>query len=247
MRRQLYMLALVVCFVGSGFGEQKVPQGLYDAIHEYLQEDRSLVGNLRAKGFDTNITASEIDVGVPVQFYHFKFNKEAGEYSFNTMSLDAPVMSLVEPTGGWMFNLKARGQYLFGVFFREQQGVWDCVGSGFGVSYWAEFREVYPESTGISPVLIGHAWETYLHVPEKGEHNLTYTSDSSWRARHRQKLRELKSTGGRAKDLRRIEGILSTVSDTYGVLVDSRKVLQYLRDRYPDGKPMPSGRKGKGQ
>lgn len=247
MPRQLYMLALVVCFVGSGFGEQKVPQGLYDAIHEYLQEDRSLVGNLRAKGFDTNITASEIDVGVPVQSYRFKFKKEEGEYSFNTMSLDAPVMSLVEPTGYWQFHLKARGQYLFGVVFCDKEGTWDYVGSGYGLSAWAEFREVYPESTGIHPVVVGHARRIYVHVPQKGEHNLTLMSDSSYRAKYAQQLRELKSTGGRAKDLRRIEGILSTVSDTYGVLVDSRKVLQYLRDRYPDAKPMPSGRKGKGQ
>lgn len=245
MRRNLCLLALVACSVGSSFAEQEVPQGLYVAIHEYLQEERSLVRNLRAKGLDTNITAAEIEVGIPVEFYAFK--REDGEYTFIDEAPDAPVMSLVEPTGFWRFNLKARGQYLFGVHFCDKQGVWDYVGSGTGLSAWKEFRDVYPESTGILPIVIGHERRTYVHVPEKGEHNLTYMSDSSYRAKYRQQLRELKSTGRRSEDLREIEGILSTVSETYGVLVDSRKTLLHLQNRYNGRKVKRSEGKGEGK
>jgi hypothetical protein len=238
--RKRTLLLLVLCCAGAAPGQYHVPEKLYHAVEDFLKDGYYLKAFLKGKQMDTTIQVSEIEVGVPVPIYHFK--KADEEYVFQTASRDTPVMSLVEPTGRWEFSLKARGEYLFGIRFKETKTNWEFAGAGWGKDPWSEVRKAYPVSSGIHPIKVIHAHRQYLHFPQIGQHNLTRLCDSTFRAQCKERLRELEESGARTAELGEVERILSTVTDSYGILVDSRKAIGYLKSKYAIANDsMPSG------
>jgi len=243
MLKQIQVLSIAFCCAASSSGQDGVPEGLYEALRNYLKERQASVKALmKSNGLDTMIEIAEIDAGVPVEWYRFRM----GEEGLDSINVDAPVMSLLEPKGCWEFSLKARGQYLIGVTFCERDGGWRFGGAGGRKTAWAEVREVYPESSGTHPIIVSYGHRKYLHFPQKCEHNLTMLCDSTFRNSRKREWRELKDAPGRTEELREVEQILQVTTDTYGVLVDSRKTLQYLKQPIgPQRREQPSqgGRK----
>jgi hypothetical protein len=138
-------------------------------------------------------------------------------------------MSIVEPSGFWEFSLWGRGKYLIGVKFLNKGASWGFVSAGGRKTAWAEMRKVYPESSGVHPIIVYHAHRQYLHFPQIGEHNLTMLCDSPFRNSRKRERSALQDAPVRAEELQQVEQMLQTTTDTYRVLVDSRKTLQYLK------------------
>ena len=229
MKKRIQALIFALCCAASSFGQGgQVPPGLHEAMRKKLEGwGPHLKMLLKSNGLDTTIQVAEIDCGTPVQIYYFRnWDKP---HHLDSISVDAPVMSIVEPSGHWEFSLRARGQYLIGVKFFDKDGTWDWVSAGGTKTAWAEMRKVYPESSGVHPIIVYHAHRKYLHFPQKGEHNLTMLCDSAFRNSLKRELRDLKDAPGRAEELQETGQMLQATTDTYSVLVDSRRTLQYLK------------------
>lgn len=238
MMKSLYTFILLLCFCGICLSQQEVPQALYNAIYSYLNDGTSVKRNIRGLGLDTTIQVSEITIEKPVEIYQFKICDKA--YCFENNNIDTTVESLIESTGYWEFSLKARGKYLYIVKFYYKNGKCDWVSSGGNLNSWSEVKLEYPESTGIQPILIKNSGNYYLHFPQLSNHNLTLLTDRIHRAQVKKQISELRNkkegTSNEYKnkienELDSHEGLLSTMTDSYKNLVDSRIVLSYLKNQ----------------
>lgn len=229
MHIYLRVVILVICCVCAVFSQSQPPNTLYDAMNKYLY-GQGFIGHLKILGYDTTIQPSEIDFGIPAEVYVLKKN---GDKIIDSVSIDEPVMNTIEPAGIWEFCLTARGKSMFRVTFILKNNKFEWLESGGTTNNWKEMREVYPESTGVNPIIIqASRQDRFLHFPQINAHNLTLDTDSSYRV-------DLKNTWHEAKknkseqpdDFTEIDGLISTLSDSYAKLNDSRKTFQYLKNR----------------
>ena len=141
-------------------------------------------------------------------------------------------MSLVEPSGSWLFYIKARGQWLFTVNFMYKNEKWVWAGTWKSNKAWEEVRAEYPESTGVRPVvIIGPPNRSYIHFPHVNDHNLTWMIAKELRDKFKKQLQpenRIKLTENKVKEL---EDEISVCSDTYdsASLIDSRITLNYFK------------------
>ena len=230
MHKNIHVLLIIWGCFGLGFSQQKPPKALFVAINQYLNDGESLTRNLKGLGLDASIRVEEVDVGIPAEIFVFKGwkNKDFAD----RLNTSAPVMSIIESTGSWEFSLKARGQYLFGVEFECKNGICEWATTGGSKAAWKEVKAAYPDSSGINPLIIRHGRKTFLHFPQINKYNLTLLTDSSYRAMLKNEWRDSNAKKGQnIVNFLEIDGLLSTTTDSYAILADSKKTLKYLKDR----------------
>jgi hypothetical protein len=245
MKKIITILILTACCVGLGHAQQKVPVGLYKAMNDYLKEGNSLKRSLGYEGLDTTIQVTEIEIGIPIENFIFKEVVRKGHY--DSINIEDPVMSLVEPSGFWEFYIKARGEYLCAVQFYNKHGNWEWASTG-GVDDWPKVRSAYPEYSGINPIIIKTGRGQYIHFPAINEHNLTLMLNKTMMAMYKNDWNTLKDSKDRNEDeFQKIDGLLSTTTASYKSLCDSRRVFQLFKDaakRAKESKPiLPGGGK----
>ena len=71
----MFILLTILGVRGGASADENVsniPVGLYEALNSVLREDDFLKRNLRRQGVDTTISISEIDPGIPVEYFQLK-------------------------------------------------------------------------------------------------------------------------------------------------------------------------------
>ncbi|HEX3018889.1 MAG TPA: hypothetical protein VHP36_01240 [Chitinispirillaceae bacterium] len=225
MKQNILLLFIVFFIIETGNADaanRDIPEGLYDALYSKLEKD--LKQELSSFGFDTTIDIKEIDPGVPVENYRFRGIKQ-----FDSIDIDAPIMSLVESAGTWEFFLRARGNYIISILFDKLNGNWVWAGTGGRRPAWEEIREAYPESTGIRPVKIQGArgWG-YVHFPHINNRNLTLLAEK----KDREKIqKQLKNTALNNESVQMLQEQISIMPESWdsASLVDSRITLQFFK------------------
>jgi hypothetical protein len=210
-----------------------IPEGLYKALYAELNKSKYFQMYLQKFGCDTTITVDDIDPGIPVQYYNFKINPVNSSIKrIEEFDINAPVISLIEPAGTWLFCLKARGEYILSYTFCEKNGKFENVSIGGRRPAWEEFWQQFPESTDIRPVLIV-ADKGYLHLPHINDRNLTLMLDKKSRNKIKSKLQLKGNNRLSSGDLQTIENDAAMMSDSYdsASVTDSRITLQIIRKR----------------
>lgn len=247
----LMFVMTVFLAVWPGNAEKKIsdiPEGLYDALYSVLKEGDHLKRNLRRHGFDTTMDISEIDPGIPVEYFHLKKDPQKGDVDqILNIDVNAPIMSLVEPSGTWLFHVKAKGKWAFTVNLVNENGKWVWAGTWGPSRAWEEVRTAYPESTGIRPVVITGPPKRrgYIHFPHINNHNLTWMVSQKSRDKIKKQLQPENRKKLDKKDIQELEDQAAVFSDRYdsASLVDSRITLRYFkkavtrsRERYEEMK-----------
>lgn len=224
---------LLVRWPGNAENASGIPQGLYDALYSVLNEGDYLKRNLQRRGFDTTIAISEIDPGIPVEYFHLKKDpKKDAIDQIIEIDDNAPVMSLVEPSGSWLFHVKARGKGVFSVNIVNENGKWVWAGTWGPSRAWEEVRAQYPESTGIKPVvIIGPTNRAYVHFPHINDHNLTWMVAKDSRDKIKHKLQSMNREKLNEMDVQELEDQARVLSNSYdsASIVDSKETLRYFK------------------
>lgn len=234
----IFIIISIILFQTAGYcieSPKDIPEGLYKALFAKLNQGDYLKNALRRFGFDTTITVDEIDPGIPVQFHDFKIKpsnsslKEIGKIDIN-----APVMSLIEPNGIWLFCLKAREEYIITLLFDANNDKFQHMSTGGRRKIWEEVWNTYPESTGVRPVAITFGDRGLFHFPHINERNLTFATDENYRKRIKSQIKFGNRSLLRDEDLQELkeyEKIMSKSYDSVSV-IDSRITLQVVRNRF---------------
>jgi hypothetical protein len=195
-------LAAIIAVIGS-VSAQEVPAGVTQLI-EVLKKDSSIAWGFcdakRSFGLDKKVGFSDMKIGVPLEEYCLRD-------SFESLPDSLPVKSQIQPVGRWLIPVLAKGRYIYLLRVSNNHGSWEFVGMDEVWHGWQEFRATWPESQTKGAILINYGPVLYLHLPQKGNHNLIYISLN------------------KAFDLRS-----GTASKKPAALVDSREIFRYLKE-----------------
>ncbi|MBN1308444.1 MAG: hypothetical protein JXA18_11035 [Chitinispirillaceae bacterium] len=154
---------------------QEIPEGVQRIMNDYKKDTIGILSFNTAQKtfkFDSSITISDIEIGVPYEEYILV--KE----SLLKLPDTVPVQSVIAPCGVWQIPIRAKGKYIYFVRVSNSGGTWKFAGMGEPLADWQKIREAWPESSGNNPIFISKGRRCFLHFPNQGGHNLFYLSYS---------------------------------------------------------------------
>lgn len=118
------------------------------------------------------------------------------------------------------------------MLFDNSNGKWVWAGTWGRRKACEEIREMYPESTGIRPVIIqGVRGWGYVHFPHINDHNLTLLATKKDRENINAKLNSIELQNEDKLELQEQMAIMPESWDSAS-LVDSRITLQYFKREF---------------
>jgi hypothetical protein len=172
------ILLLTVFLTGAAFSQliskivNQVPPEVRKMIDGYIQNSPrgfSLKAAQNSLGVDPSLQLTDIKVGSPVEVYYIRYN------ALDTCKDDLPLKELLLPANIWTFPVEAHGKFIYDVEIAEgKDGKWFWGGAGElkPNNWWQKLRTSYPESSGISPILIRDNGRQFLYFPQKSSFNL---------------------------------------------------------------------------
>ena len=194
---------LIGVLLASAVYAQQIPVEVQRIMDEYKQNPIGAEGFNIARQlfkFDSSITKSDIEVGVPYEEYHFIMD------SINKLPDTVPVQAVIKSCGVWQIPIHAKGEYIYFLRVSNRGGTWKLAGMGGGLIDWQKIREAWPESSENDPIYISIGYRKFLHFPSQGKYNLFYLSY-------------------RYRD----DSLALITSHSFDRLDDSRKIFNYLK------------------
>ena len=167
MLRVLTIILLGVWgMTGIGYS-QEIPDGM-KKIMERLQTDPTVeYGFDSAKKYrfiGSDVQFKDWFVGLPIEFY--KLNSEALEKA----DTNSEIMELIVSANIWRIPIRVNGHYIYHVMVFDENNNFKSYGCGenvIGFGYWDMVRKIYPEESGVRPIVIGLVRNKFIHFPHK--------------------------------------------------------------------------------
>jgi len=172
MRRQ-FLFPFLIVGMASWCYAQNAPKEVMEIMKNYVKDSTAEFGFVSAKKWlllGDSINAADIEVGIPIQQFVVKYSM------LHTCSDSIPFNELLEPEDLWIIPIRAKGRWLYEVTLSKASGTWrfSKMNDLLPDNMWKQLRSAYPESTGISPVLIVDGLSKYLYFSQKGSRKIFY-------------------------------------------------------------------------
>lgn len=161
-------LTLMVCCIGFGNAQQKIPAGLQKIIDDYVKDSTA------ALGFDyaqrtLEIKFNDIRLGIPIEVY--ALDREKLENLSDTVSVGAFIIP-----SHWEIPIYVKDRCIYTITVKYRGQKWILTGSESGGSseVWENLRSAWPEDKGDYFIIIVWGGSRMLHFPQKSGHNLTF-------------------------------------------------------------------------
>jgi hypothetical protein len=205
-----------------------VPKEVQNVIDNYVGDSTVGIGfNESKKGSkaDLSIQFSEIEAGVPYQVHVL-----SGD-SLDKADENVFLKDLAKPTDLWEVPIRARGKYIYFIKIAFFEGRFQVVGESSGLEgYWQKIRTMWPESTGLNPILIKAGNADFLYFPQLRNHNLLYFTNRNTKGDELRVLLKLPD-----------ETMNCTLSD------DSKAVRKYIKETILKDREMSHIQRGGGK
>jgi hypothetical protein len=177
---------LMVGVIGSGYA-QEIPEEVIRALDNYLKDSTAVLGPLQHRRRGT------IPADVQIKDLRFRVLKT---YNFKNISLrDYPdtvaLSEVIEPTGWWHVLVMAHNKPLYEFSLDHELRATNMaipapIGSEFKCKMWIPLLEKYPESAGITPVIVGFYDHTinrslsFLYFEQLGSRKIYHCTRGSY-------------------------------------------------------------------